>query len=351
MNREPTLEEWGWLYQSAVAVKELAPWEWMGEIDLFGIENPETGELGFVSVMGMLGEHYCVALYLGAEGLRGFREVSMAGGAGVPEDIFDARQLQASFEDREFVEKDDRRVMRALGLRFRGRGEWPVFRSYSPGFAPWGVDADEARFLTHALRQTLDVAPRFRDDPLLLDVGAEGDALYLFRVPHKHGESFVWKDETRHVPPPPPKKLSIDVDTNVMDRIRQLPQARSSFEVDCTTINTLIGGEEGTRPFMPRLLLIVDRESGFILDLQLLLADPSVEAMWAQVPGLVLSCLAGLEQRPRRVLVRARKVYDVLRPALVEVGIKVQRVLWLDAVAEVRESLEERMLRGDPFED
>ncbi len=40
----------------------LAPWQWMTEVDLFGIEHPVTGELGFVSVMGQLGEHLAIAV-------------------------------------------------------------------------------------------------------------------------------------------------------------------------------------------------------------------------------------------------------------------------------------------------
>lgn len=33
---------------------------------VFGIAYPETGEIGFVSVMGALGQHVAVALYLGS---------------------------------------------------------------------------------------------------------------------------------------------------------------------------------------------------------------------------------------------------------------------------------------------
>jgi len=44
----------------------------MEETDLIGIENPETGEIGFISVMGSIGEYESVAVYLGAEGFYGF---------------------------------------------------------------------------------------------------------------------------------------------------------------------------------------------------------------------------------------------------------------------------------------
>src|SRR6266436_6262366 len=64
--------EAGELFNLAIRVEELAPWRWMEETDLIGIENPETGEIGFISVMGSVGEHEAVALYLGAEGLYEF---------------------------------------------------------------------------------------------------------------------------------------------------------------------------------------------------------------------------------------------------------------------------------------
>src|SRR5215216_6837141 len=59
----PTNEQWRRLYEAAVGVKELAPWEWMTETDVFGVQDPETEEIGFVNVMGMLGEHFGVSLY------------------------------------------------------------------------------------------------------------------------------------------------------------------------------------------------------------------------------------------------------------------------------------------------
>src|SRR5258708_19707279 len=60
------------LYDLAIQVKKLAPWQWMEETDVFGLENPDTGELGFVSVMGNIGEYEAVAVYPCALGLYAF---------------------------------------------------------------------------------------------------------------------------------------------------------------------------------------------------------------------------------------------------------------------------------------
>lgn len=53
----PTNEQWRRLYEAAVRVKELSPWGWMTEGDVFGVRDPKTEKIGFVSVTGMLGEH------------------------------------------------------------------------------------------------------------------------------------------------------------------------------------------------------------------------------------------------------------------------------------------------------
>ena len=173
----PTPEEWRKLYEAVIRIKEIAPWEWMTETDVFGVQNPETDELGFVTVMGLLGEHYAVAVYLGSEGLYGFWALQDTSPLGSPERLLEIPQLQASFEDRNELENKDREIIKATGLNFRGRKAWPMFRSLRPGFLPWFIEAEEARFLAHALEQVPAVASRFREDPALLET--HDDARYL----------------------------------------------------------------------------------------------------------------------------------------------------------------------------
>jgi hypothetical protein len=111
--KRPTTEEWRRLYAAAGRVKEMAPWKWMMEDDVFGVRNPERDEIGFVSVMGAAGEHFAVGLYQGIDAFYDFRAFSEAEmdeqadrmGA---ERVLEIPQLQASFEDRGRLEKEDR---------------------------------------------------------------------------------------------------------------------------------------------------------------------------------------------------------------------------------------------------
>lgn len=218
MAKTPTLEEWCSLYDATRRVRELAPWEWMAEEDLFGVQNPETGELGFVSVMGALGEHYSVAVYLGARGLYDFLTIEEAGDAMPPEAILEVPQLQASFEDRNVLHDQDRKVIKQLGLKFRGRNAWPLFRSFRPGYFPWYLEADEARFLTVVLEQTLDVAPRFRKAPALRE---PEDTPYLVRVPRRQDGALVWEDRAMDMPPPERQPVRLMMDIPLLEELKQ----------------------------------------------------------------------------------------------------------------------------------
>ncbi len=165
----PGNEEWRRLYQAAIELKRQAPWEWMTEADNFGVQDSDTGELYFVSVMGMLGEHFAIALYPGAGAFYKFLELEEAGASAAPEAVLEIPQLQASFEDRNLLHQRYRDIIKALGFKFRGRNAWPMFRSYRPGFMPWFLEREEARMLAVGLEQLLEVAPRFRENPGLLD--------------------------------------------------------------------------------------------------------------------------------------------------------------------------------------
>src|SRR5205085_8579894 len=145
-----------------------APWEWMDESEIFGVESPEDGEIGFVSVMGARGEHLAIGIYLGAEGLYGFWDFQNEGHEKEPLALFDIPQLQASFEDREQLKKEDREVIKKLSLKFRGKQNYPMFRSSKSGFMPWFITSKEARFLIYIIEQTLEVAPRVRENPMIL---------------------------------------------------------------------------------------------------------------------------------------------------------------------------------------
>jgi hypothetical protein len=101
---EPTREEWRRLYETALAYRERAPWQWLSDADLFGVRDPASGEIGWCSVFGAAGELFGLFVYAGSEGLATY--LRMAG-----EDL-DSDELPyiqqgwlATFEDRPALDK------------------------------------------------------------------------------------------------------------------------------------------------------------------------------------------------------------------------------------------------------
>ena len=332
----PMLEEFCRLYEAAQAFKEQAPWEWMFEDEIFGVRDPETGYIGYASVMGRLGEHLALGLYLGSEGLIGFYQLS----AGEEQDnadlLLEIPHLEASFEDREVLSDKDRQVIKSLGLRFRGRQEWPLFRSYVPGYLPWFLTPGEARFLTVALQQALDVATRLRDDPSLLKPLRPGHL--MIRSLGDRG----WNDEC--VEPAsiqvrrPPQLLAESV-AALREKLGIQPWR---LEVDLYGMSAI--RERGDRrPYLGYHLLIVESTSGFIVGGDLLVADPSFEEMWVQVPGRFVGAMTQFGSLPSEVVVRSEKLRYYLEPMAKQLGIKIRMSGRLPALDKVRREFERRM--------
>jgi len=227
---QPTLEDWRRLYQAAKRIRELAPWEWMAETDVFAVQDPESNELGFVSVMGELGEHFAVAVYLGPQALSDFWHFQEIADFTSPWTIFELAHLQVSFEHRDNLRKKDRNIIKKLGFKFRGPRAWPMFTSYRPGFLPWDLEAWETRLLTHALEQTAEVALCFKDDSSILDTGDNNQ--YLTRVPHEEAGALVWKNQIVHVTPIEPEIIQLVMDFKALKEAKQLPRGDYILEVD-----------------------------------------------------------------------------------------------------------------------
>ncbi len=329
----PTIEEWRGLYEAAVRVKKMAPWEWMTEAHVFGVQDPETREIGFVSVMGMLGEYYAISFYPNPEALYSFLTLQEMGPDINPDVLLEIPQLHASFEDRGELHNKDREVIKELGLKFRGRKEWPMFRSYRPGFAPWFVESEEARLLTHALNQLTDVAPRFAEDPSLLE--PPGEERYLVRVSHEEGGALLWEDRQMEVPPPELSPIEIEVDFRAFDDLGGLTR-RGELEMDLFMLPTpIMKGKD--RPFFPCMLLAVDTGSGMVIGHDLLTADPSLEAMWASIPQTVIEQFAATAILPERVTVGSEPLYGLLQPLAESLDFELEysdTLLILDQVRE-----------------
>ena len=315
----PSLDEWKKLYDLMAQVKSLAPWDWMEESDIFGIRMPETAELGFISVMGMLGEHFAIAVYQGAKGLGGFWQMHSQGPKLSREFVLQVPQLQASFEDRDLIAKEDRDVMKQLELKYRGANAWPQFRSYRPGCFPWHIEKDEAKALICALEQLLQVAPRFQENPNLF-TPTTTNYDYLVRV-NNNGN---WEDSVQHIEFREEKIIDLLMNEEDLEHLRTLMPGRLTLEIELYMMDEPVQEKTKERPFFPFMLMLADHESGMILGIDMLTPLPSLEEMWSEVPAIVVEKLAN-DLAPREIHVKDNMLFLLLQPVAQEVGFNIKK--------------------------
>lgn len=333
------------LYDLAIQVKKLAPWQWMEETDVFGLENPDTGELGFISVMGNIGEYEAVALYPGAKGLYDFIDFQ-ADQFAVPHRLLELPHLQAAFSDREYLEKEDRDLIKQLGRKFRGPNAWPMFRSYRPGYLPWFVTRAEARFLIHALSQLLDVAKRLRDEATPIQpVRRVEKGGHWVRASHKEGAEPVWEDQVWSIPRPATEPVAGVVDLDVLEQLKQIPQSDLDLEVDLLLTPGRIA-KPGQRPLGVYVLMVADSNSGFILGADAMTAENSLEDMHAGIPNSLVKTLLQNQIAPKTLRVRSKFLRGLLRSLTQSLNIELRHADELPNIDEAAAFLMESMLGG-----
>jgi hypothetical protein len=316
----------------------------MEETDVFGIESPDTGELGFVSIMGHIGQYEAIALYLGAEGLHSFIDLHEDEGA-VAESILQVPHLQAAFSDRKFLEKEDRDLIKQLGLKFRGANAWPMFRSYRPGYVPWFVTVPEARFLIYALSRTLDLSIRIRDEANPIHpTGRLEQGGHLVIAARKEADGLVWEDQVRIIPRPKAELVRASIDSGLLEGLKGIVANELELEVDLQSTPGAVANSGG-RPFAVSLLIVADNASGFLFGIEPMIAEDSWAEMYSRVPNVVAKFLLQSKIVPRRLLVRSESLRQHLRPFTQSLNIELVHVDELPSVDEAAESMGE-WLRG-----
>lgn len=340
---QPSIDDWKRLYDAAIEFKHIQPWSWMSDADLFGVQNPATGEIGYCCIMGQLEQVFALALYPGDEALQGY--LKLQSGDFDYEDS-EALHLQtclmASFEDRDRIDNTDYNIIKRLGLKFRGRAAWPLFRCFLPGYLPWYLNQNEAKFLTLALQQAIDVSQRAKEDENLLWPD-ENESRILVRA---LGNGNVWRDTYHDIP------FLEDTEPLVgpVDEIRLRRIKKSSTRIDQTwEIDSFYfpnAVAEGGRPYFPRALIIMEHDTEMAL--HHFLGPP--DGYYEDFRNELLTLFERAKKIPYRILVDKAENQAIFEPIASGLGIRLDSVDWLPGAEEFKEGMFDFFL-DDPEDD
>jgi len=333
----------------------------MSDSDVFGVQNPESGEIGYCCVLGELGEVYGLVVYLGSSGLEQHHKIQWGKmHAGSPDAAYSQNCLTAWFGTRSDLDKNDLKIVKDLGLKFRGGDTWPQFRSMQPGYLPWYLREDEAKFLTLCLAQAREVALRFGKHPDYLT--SPGKNLYLVQIPienidppsfaHSSESSlpsgqqtlfpeavgtplFEW--ESQWLSPAPLVKAAVrsfPLDEVRLQRIKKSSQGhRGVWEIDGFFAPTPVDGDD--RPFFPYTFLSADHDSGFIL--ATVITEPS---KWeTEFPKTLLDTVEEHKLLPRKLALRKQELRELFAPLAAQLNIEIELTKKLSAVDRAKREL------------
>lgn len=291
----PSTEQWKELYAAAAELKKLEPWKGLRDTNLVVIELPGQDEPMFCSVMGQGDTSYGVAVYPGYVAFGALDRLLSCGPDEPPIlHMMEQRCLSCNFGDREDVTPEDRAVMKELGLRFRGRGQWIFFRTQKPGFFPWYLDAEEAELLARTLRQLLAICRAHAEGEVTADF--EGGELL-----RRYQEDGEWKNGAvalSSIPSYVPVYTLRMSDDPFIERMKKKKKNRTKVEIEFGHLPIPFQESKNEPPAAPYVTILFDRDSGALLNQDF---SPSGDV---SIPPNVL--LRYIEQcgRPAAVFVR-----------------------------------------------
>lgn len=334
---KPTLIQWTKLYEAAAVFKKTACWEWLTNGHIVGVQNPDSGEIGYCCVMGNGGEMFGLAMYPGTQGLNYL--LRMFSGELYEDPMYTQYCMLLAFDNREELRPVEYKQIKQLGLSFRGRNAWPTFRMYEPGFVAGQLTTGEqVEFFTVVLQQVVEVAKQYKSNPDQL-IEKEHQQ-FLVRVPSKNNEENEWSNQWIEPDVSESRRLQMNVSIDEL-RLAKLKNSiqdtKGVWEVDYFFIPTPI--DEGDRPYFPVVCVIADHVSGQIMQFGL----TKISNIQEELIERFLQLVENFGVLPQEILINNEKISFILESILQKLNIPVFLTDGLPALELFREGLEDQM--------
>ena len=303
MRTEAKLEEWRVLYDIAIRLKELRPWETLWDMDLITIIESNKKEPCACSIMGKGGECYGIAAYYGLDSIKGFFEMAYSSEIPSHQLIRYQNNVMCNYGNRDELTTKERDIIKKLDLKFRGKNNWIYFRTFESGYAPYMPDRDEVLEFTKTLKHVY----------MAIDSLNKGMDIYF-----KNGntlmrkfddENNVWvNSEEPVIMPDMDYPVPILKDELLINRLKKQRQDDSILELDIAYLNSTINDREYDKPLIPRLCMLVDARKGLVLSqIMVTPGDDVVGLIFETVVNYIIQ-----RGRPKKIVVRDAYMASIL---------------------------------------
>ena len=161
------------LYDKAFEYFGTKLWKQLYDMDLFAVEFSDK-EIGWCTVMGELGEHISLAVYVGNEGLKTFYDLLGSNDENISDEQYQEISLgqnclHCSLETKDFMFPDEltefKSYIERTGNKIKGeRRKFVHFTKYAPHCLPWYIKSkNDLSYIEQALEAAVEVSKKLSE--------------------------------------------------------------------------------------------------------------------------------------------------------------------------------------------
>ena len=315
MRKEASIRQWNELYEVTINIKKFEPWKYLWDMDIITIILPEYEEPFYCSVMGKGGQCFAIAVYKGFESINGFFKLADAKSIPPNQLIRYQDNLTCYFGDREELSSKELKVIKDLGLKFRGRNQWIYYRSFKPNYTPYILEQDEVIELTYVFKNLFMSLKAMIEKNLKIDFEG-GNSLY--RMYDK--EQDLWLNFEGPMQIPNRQSMTIIIEDELLiENIKKQKYLKNAVEFDTVFINSVVEDKKYERPIMPKMIVIADSKTGIMLHYNIMLPeDDEIKQIFDLFIDFIMN-----RGKPKTIYVRDEYIHDLLSDLCKKINTKI----------------------------
>ena len=300
---ENNLTIWHELHDTTKAWNDLKPWEYFKCNDWIKIDF-ENEETIYCTIMGYDNKCIGLSIYLGDKGYEDLCSIITK-----PIDdtvttymMYDQTCLTFYMGDREEVPPKQKKLIKDLGFKYRGRGNWPYFLSYKKRFSPYHINDNQAFTIIRVMKKLMEITNLYINNKI--DVKFDENEII-----HAYQKKDNWSYEPLCLPTPVDKFCAIEIaDKSILEQASLAPNNHRRLIIDLVYMKFSITENDFDRPINPLMFIVLDEETQMIMATHFLSPDDDEI-------GLVLSFLIEYilkEGRPDCLFIRNPAVWAAI---------------------------------------
>lgn len=342
------------MYELAFRFRDTNLWQKLYDDEMFAVSLTD-GKIGYCSVMGMTGDHYALALYVGEEGYKSYRllldaEFSLLDDVVLGALMREQRCLQCSFENKADLSEEELTEVQRYTMTHepspQGKNAFPQFTKYRPGRCPWCFDSplDEQR-ICDALSAAIALGK------LLRRCSKEELGLHSLRdgiqvIPLLAFADGCWFVRFTALP-------DAGISYPEPELINEVAAARIKRKLkngiwECGTVrlpNAIHGEDQGEAPCFPLALICAEQDTGLVQQFIVTDGENAAEMM-----NRFAEQLLELETVPKKIICGDDRCFSVLKDLCAKTGIRLARANALKVLGQVMRDLLENMAEDESTE-